>query len=86
MRPDAADRLIAVTHLAACGNKVILGKDGGVIENAVTGRKTKIFRKGGVYVMRMWVPASTSRERCLSSPAGDSCKAEASAFPRPGRV
>ena len=71
--------LIAVTHLSACGNRVILGKDGGVIEHERTGRKIKIHRKGGVYVMRMWVPAATSAKE-------ESTKATASGFPRPGRV
>ena len=64
--------LVAVTRLSACGNKVILGKDGGYIEHEGPGRKIRIHRKGGVYVMRMRASASAS--------------GAASGFPRPGRA
>ena len=72
--------LIAVTHLSACGNRVTLGKDGGFIEHESTGRRIKIHRKGGVYIMRMWIPASASG-------AAGNCqgaRVRASGFPRPG--
>jgi len=63
--------LISVTYLTKAGNKVVLGENGGEIINEKTGRKVKIQRKGGVYVLRMWVPRAAEGKK-------------ASGFPRPG--
>ena len=49
----------------------------GEIVHEGTGRRVRIHRKGGVYVVRMWVPAATA--------ASEEQRAkEASGFPRPG--
>ena len=53
---DVERPLIAVSHLSAAGNKVIFTKTGGEIVNIASGKKISIQRKGGVYVLRMWVP------------------------------
>ena len=53
---DVERPLIAVSYLTAGGNEVIFEKDGGRVVHKETGRSIKIQRKGGVYVMRMWVP------------------------------
>ncbi len=45
-----------MSHLSAAGNNVIFTKTGGEIVNIASGKKIKIQRKGGVYVLRMGVP------------------------------
>ena len=62
--------LKAASQLAACGNKVVFEKSGGYVENMATGKNIALKKKGGVYVLRMWVAASDE---------------EASGFTRPGR-
>ncbi len=52
--------LIAVSHLTAAGNRVSFTKTGGEIVNLVSGKKINIQRKGGVYVLCMWVPGPTT--------------------------
>ena len=47
--------MIAASHVTRAGNKVELDANGGVITNLATGRKIKLQRKGGVYILRMWV-------------------------------
>jgi hypothetical protein len=56
---DVERPLIAVSHLSAAGNKVVFTKTGGEIVNNATGKTIRIQRKGGVYVLRMWVPGPT---------------------------
>ena len=68
--------LVAVSHLSASGHKVVLGKDGGEIVHLSSGRKIRLHRRGGVYVLRMWVPAAGTAQ-------GRDDRA-ASGFPRPG--
>jgi hypothetical protein len=50
--------LIAVSHLSSAGNEVSFNKTGGKIVNLNTGKTISFQRKGGVYVLRMWVPGS----------------------------
>jgi hypothetical protein len=56
---DVERPLIAVSHLSAAGNRVVFTKTGGEIVNIASGKKIQIQRKGGVYVLRMWVPGPT---------------------------
>jgi hypothetical protein len=51
--------LVAVSHLSAAGNEVTFTKTGGKIVNTTTGKTIDIQKKGGVYVLRMWVPGPT---------------------------
>ena len=68
--------LVAVSHLSASGHQVVLGKDGGEIRHLATGRRIRLHRRGGIYVLRMWVPAAgTSQGRDDRAASG---------FPRPG--
>eukprot|EP00974_Lingulodinium_polyedra_P053107 5104357-Lingulodinium_polyedra.AAC.1 len=55
---DIERPILAVSHLSASGDKVVLEKDGGEIVREESGRKIQIQRKGGVYVMRMWITPS----------------------------
>ena len=57
---DIERPLIAVSALAKAGNVVELGNDGGTIKHSSTGRVTNIERRGGTYVLRMWVPADAA--------------------------
>jgi hypothetical protein len=50
--------LIAASQLSAGGNRVVLEEHGGSITNVKTGRQIKIHRKGGVYVLNMWISSS----------------------------
>ena len=68
---DIARPLIAASHLADGGNIVQLGKKGGTIIHEKTGRKIAVQRRGGIYLLRMWI-----------SPPKD--EAAASVFPRLG--
>jgi hypothetical protein len=47
--------LIAVSQLTAAGNSVAFDTDGGTITHKKSGRVMKFARKGGVYVLSMWV-------------------------------
>jgi hypothetical protein len=49
--------LVAVSQLAAAGNRVELNKDGGSITNLKTGKSIALVRKGGVYILSMLVAA-----------------------------
>jgi len=69
--------LIAVTHLTAAGNRVVLSEDGGEVVHVKTGKRVKIHRRGGVYTLRMWIPAAPG-----AGNAGGGVTA--SGFPRPG--
>jgi hypothetical protein len=53
---DVERPLIAVSHLSAAGNKVIFSKTGGEVVNTATGKRIAFQKKGGVYVLRMWIP------------------------------
>ena len=52
--------LVAVSHLSAAGNEVSFSKTGGKIVNTSSGKTIRFQRKGGVYVLRMWVPGPKS--------------------------
>ena len=53
---DIERPLIAVSSLAKAGNVVELREDGGNISHH-SGKVTELERRGGTYVLRMWVPA-----------------------------
>jgi hypothetical protein len=74
---DVERPLVAVSHLSAAGNRVILEKDGGEVVHEETGRKIKLQKKGGVYVMKLWV---APRKK-----TSESDSKEASGFPRLGK-
>ena len=79
---DVERPLIAVSHLSEAGNEVVLKKHGGEVINEKSGKRIKLQRKGGVYIMRMWVP----QKKDTADNTGDNItKSGASGFPRPGR-
>ena len=69
---DVERPLIAASHLTEAGNEVSLWKTGGYVKHIATGKKINVQRRGGIYVLRMWIPPETK-------PA-----VESSVFPRQG--
>ena len=48
--------LISASQLAASGNSVVFNQQGGTIVHEKSGRRTVLHKRGGIYVLRMWVP------------------------------
>jgi hypothetical protein len=47
--------LLSVAHLTSAGNRVELGHASGRVVNLTTGRAIALERRGGVYIMRMYI-------------------------------
>jgi hypothetical protein len=47
--------LLSVAHLTSAGNRVELGHTEGRIVNNATGRSIALERRGGVYILRMFI-------------------------------
>ena len=47
--------LISASALAANGNSVVFNHKGGAIIHDKTGRRTELHKRGGIYVLHMWV-------------------------------
>ncbi len=52
--------LLSVAHLTAAGNRVELGHTGGRVVNTTTGRAIALERRGGVYIMKMYIPKAVA--------------------------
>ena len=48
--------LISASQLAASGHSVVFNQQGGMIIHKQNGRRTVLHKRGGIYVLRMWVP------------------------------
>ena len=57
---DIERPLVAVSALAKAGNAVELNHDGGKITHQATGKVTSTERRGGTYILRMWVQADAA--------------------------
>ena len=44
--------------MVASGHKVIFSEEGGEIIHVKSGRRTALHKRGGIYVLRMWIPES----------------------------
>ena len=53
---DLERPLISASQLAASGTNVVFSKTGGTIVHEQSGRKTNLHKRGGIYVLRMWLP------------------------------
>jgi hypothetical protein len=47
--------LLSVAHLTAAGNRVELGHTDGRVVNTTTGKTIALERRGGVYILRMFI-------------------------------
>ncbi len=52
---DVEQPLLSVAHLTSAGNKVELGHADGRIVNLTTGRFIALERRGGVYILKMYI-------------------------------
>ena len=56
---DVQQPMLSVTQLGNTGHRTTFGEKGGHIENLVTGKSMQFRRKGGVYLMGVWVKTPT---------------------------
>ena len=54
--------LLSVAHLAAAGNRVELSHASGRVVSLATGRSIALERRGGVYIMRMYIADGSPTE------------------------
>ena len=52
---DVSCPLVSVSHICDHDNRVIFGRSGSVITNLLSGMEVPFERKGGVYVLGLWV-------------------------------
>ena len=52
--------LLSVAHLTLAGNRVELGHKGGRVVNLTTGRAIALERRGGVYILKMYLADGVS--------------------------
>jgi hypothetical protein len=53
---EVEQALLSVSHLTSAGNIVQFGDTDGNIVNRTTGRSIALERRGGIYIMKMWIP------------------------------
>ena len=77
---DVSRPLNAVSEIcdSEVGNRVLFGKNGGVIYNLTSGRETWFGREGGIYIFDFWVKPGPLAEKTVTA---ESTKGD---FPRPG--
>ena len=52
---DITRPLMSVSSICDRGNRVLFGRGGGVIQNLTTGQEIPFERRGGIYVIGMWI-------------------------------
>ena len=57
------DRILAmsVSNICECGSKVIFDEEGSYIEDNITGERTPLYKRNGVYVMDMRIRKNRER-------------------------
>ena len=53
--------LISASQLAASGNNVVFNKKGCTIVHEQSGKSTLLHKRGGIYVLRMWIPIDSDQ-------------------------
>jgi hypothetical protein len=53
---EVEQALLSVSHLTSAGNIVQFGDTDGNVVNRTTGRSIALERRGGIYIMKMWIP------------------------------
>ena len=68
---DVNRPIMSVPRLTENGHNCVFNKDGGTITYLKTGQKTHFYRKGGVYVLGVWVvPAKPEKSAAAVAAAG----------------
>ena len=52
---DVNQGLLSVSKATASGNRVIFDQDGSYIENKLSGERTWLHQKNGMYTLKLWV-------------------------------
>jgi hypothetical protein len=60
---DVERPLISASQLAASGNSVVFDSKGGRIVNSRTGKSMALHRRGGVYILKMWIKSDAAAAR-----------------------
>ena len=50
--------LVLASQLAASGHRVVFNEKGCEIVHEKSGRRTALHKRGGIYVLRTWIPES----------------------------
>ena len=58
---DVSKTLASVSRICDKGNRVVFIKGGGVIQNLRTGIITPVRRRGGIYVLDLWLDRQQGR-------------------------
>ena len=53
---EVEQALLSVSHVTSAGNIVQFGDAEGSIVNRTTGRTIALERRGGIYILKMWIP------------------------------
>ena len=53
---EVEQALLSVSHLTSAGNIVQFGDTEGSMVSRTTGRSIALERRGGIYIMKMWIP------------------------------
>lgn len=86
--------LISAGKITAKNHRVVLDDDDAYIEHKITGVRTPLYKRNGVFVLRMWIRRPHKNQRSNTSTvnnvSGSSCpmdvdSADMSGFTRPGR-
>jgi len=52
---DVTQGLLSVTKMVAAGNKVVFDNEGSYVENKMSGDRTWLREKNGMFIMKLWV-------------------------------
>ena len=72
--------LMSVSCICDKGNRVIFGRGGGVIQNLETGQEIPFERRGGIYVIGLWVRGAAAPSAGAPPAAAGAPAAEASSL------
>ena len=53
--------LVSASALAASGHSIVFNKTGGSIVHDKSCKETPLYKRGGIYVLRMWIPTNSDQ-------------------------
>ena len=65
---DVSKPLVSVSAICERGNRVVFGRNGGIIQNMRSGSQTPFYRENGVYVLSMWLQDGSDDEQDFRRP------------------